>query len=157
MLYQRKFGYFYALVGGELKFVVYEKPNERYADFQIPVVVKIDEDLREESEYGSAGNLSKSWGIMIGQFPIYEFEEDDADEIDIEPENIGLELITQGVVDLIVDKNPLIVSITGDHIWGIQSYWSTTARGEIPKAKLEKIPDGLRLYRAQLVGEYQLN
>ena len=144
--YQKSFGASTVQVGGIPQPIPHEVPNPDYDDHDKPVAVKITGDVRTGGDLGPAGNLGNTYGVMIGQFPIYEFEDD---PVDVEPEQTDEELTVDGepinieddeLVNILLEGNPLVVSTSGDHIWGIQCFWDHYLH-EIPKRELEKTPD----------------
>jgi len=73
-------------------------------DYSRPFKIRVIQDCRDPTEYGPSGKLDGKYGICLG---VYEFP------------NTWKKARNER------EGNPLILTDSGDYIWGCQSWWDS--------------------------------
>lgn len=123
-------------------------------DYSEPFRVVILQDCRPPEDYGASGNLTEQRGTCLGEYIIPKNPKvpDLSKKATPAQRAASIEALLDPERDEVELANPLILSDSGDYIWGLHCYFSREEDlKDIPKEEWTKIPERVQqLLRANL-------
>ena len=128
---------------------MFDKKHEHSKDdYSEPFRVVILEDCRLSEDYGPNGNLTGQRGTCLGEYIMPEDPKgpDLSKKATQEQQAASIEALLDGdESDEIELANPLILSDSGDYIWGLHCYFSREEDlKDVPEGLWSKIPERVR-------------